>query len=334
MTTLVTSRPAPDRLRTTRLLAGYAVVLGALPYLLLKLAWLSGSPIGFADPSAAGDGSLFVLNAVTAGMDLVGVLLALAFAHDLGLRLPGWLVLGPMWVGTGLLAPVAIVMPVIGAVSVGATGGGPEGPRLLEPWVRPLVYAGFTWQGVTLLLAFVLYARVRWAPVFTVRTGAVPRGATHPVQAAAAAGGAALAFAAAALHLAHAAGSTLGLTVEFAAGRDTSYHLVEGVHGLMALLAGAGILVLVHRAAPRLPFWLPVALTWTGAGATFAWGLWGMVNTLSASFLARGADAMPLGQVHDIVKVLAGLVIGLAGLMLLAEQRGQVSVPSGREGRS
>ncbi|MPZ81365.1 MAG: hypothetical protein GEV28_13565 [Actinophytocola sp.] len=123
-----------------------------------------------------------------------------------------------------------------------------------------MVYAGFAWQGAMLILAFVLYARVRWA--FTSRTGDVPRGATHPVQLVLANGAAVLALAVAALHLAHASGSTVGLAAEAAAARNTSAYLVEGSNGVLALLAGVGIVLMVHRIGARRPFWLPLGPTW------------------------------------------------------------------------
>jgi hypothetical protein len=321
MTVATLAAPRVDRLHLTRLIVGYAAVLGTLPYLSLKLAWLSGGTIGIADPSLAGDASMAVLNTVTIAMDLVGVAIALAFTHGWGQRLPAWLVLGPMWVGTGLLAPIAVTMPVVGIGSLFASDTAAATGGFLEPWVQPLVYTGFAWQGVTLILAFVLYARVRWAVVFTARTGDVPRGATHPVQVVLAGGAAVLALAVAALHLAHAAGSTLGLSAAAAEAFEPSSYLVEGIHGVLALLAGAGIVLLVHRAGRRLPFWLPTSLTWAGAGAMFAWGMWGVVNALGSTFLTRGAEAMPLVRLHDLAKVLAGLVIGLTGLLLLAEQR-------------
>ena len=325
-TAIGTERPGlperPDRLRMTRLVIGYAAVLGTLPYLSLKAAWLLGATVGIADPALARDSSLFVLNTVTAGMDVVAVGVALAFTHRWGMRVPAWLVLGPMWVGTGLLAPIAIGMPVVGVGELVAGGGATAGGTgFLEPWVQPMVYTGFAWQGVTLVLAFVLYARVRWASVFTARIADVARGATHPVQVVLANGVAVLGLAVAAYHLAHAFGATIGLPAKAIEGRTTSAYLVEGVNGLMAGLAVVGILLMVHRRGG--PFWVPLGLTWMGAGAMFAWGLWGLVNTLGRTFLVSGVQ--PLAQLNDLAKVLAGLVIALTALMLLAEQQRSVA---------
>lgn len=270
-----TYAPTPstlDRPGALRLVVGYAAVLGTLPYLALKGAWLSGSGIGVLDRSRFEGTSMYVLNTVTAGMDLVAIVVALAFTHSWGLRVPAWLVLVPIWVGTGLLAPIALATPIAGIGSVVAAGGDDAATTtsaFLEPWVQPMVYAGFAWQGVTLIVAFVLYARTRWTEVFITRTADVVRGATHSVQVVLANGAAVLAFGVAALHLAWASGGTVGLSAEAVAARGWTSYLVEGIYALMALAAALGILALVHRrGGERL--WVPLAVTWLGAGAVFA----------------------------------------------------------------
>ncbi len=325
MTTTYAPTPfALDRPSGVRMMVGYAAILGTLPYLALKAAWLSGSTIGVLDRSMLDGTSMFVLNAVTAGMDLVAIVVALAFTHSWGLRVPAWLVLVPIWVGTGLLAPIALAMPIAGVGAVVAAGGEDAAATtttaFLEPWVQPMVYSGFAWQGVMLIVAFVLYARTRWTEVFTARTADVVRGATHSVQVVLAGGAAVLALVVAALHLARAFGGTVGLSADAIAARTWSAHVVDGISGLMALAAAVGILALVHRRG-RGRFWVPLAVTWLGAGALFAWGLWGTVNILAGSALVRGADPQPIAHLHDLAKVLAGLVIGLTALMVLAEQR-------------
>lgn len=325
-TTFATMSSLPagrSRPQLTRLVVGYAAVLGTIPYLVLKAAWLSGSTIGITDKAKATDGSLFVLNTITAGMDLVAIVVALAFTHRWGQRVPAWLVLGPIWVGTGFLAPIALATPIVAAGSVLST---PDTAKttstidFIEPWVQPLVYAGFAWQGVTLLTAFLLYARSRWPETFTTRTADLTRGATHPVQVVLANGAALLALAVGALHLVWAVGGTVGLNAKAVAERTTSTHLVDAVHGLMAIMAAAGVLMMVHRFGGRTRFWQPVTLAWVGAGAMFAWGGWSMVNVLGNTVLT-GGDSMPLLNLQSFGKVIAGLVIGLTSLMLLAERR-------------
>ncbi|MFX4778103.1 hypothetical protein ABTB39_19705, partial [Acinetobacter baumannii] len=84
-------------------------IAGTLPYIALKVAWRSGSRIGLEDPDFGTSTTMQVANALTMGMDVVAVAMALAFVTAWGRRLPPWLVLGPMWVGTGLLAPILVI---------------------------------------------------------------------------------------------------------------------------------------------------------------------------------------------------------------------------------
>jgi hypothetical protein len=255
---------APVRPARARLVVGWAAVLGTIPYLVLKFAWLSGSTVGVVAVGAFDDPSMTVLNLVTAGMDVVAVVVALAFTYGWGLRVPGFLVLGPTWIGTGLLTPIVLLLPT----TLADIGRAPA-EELLEPWVQPMVYSGFGWQGVTLAIAFVLYARARWPSVFT--AAAFPMGVAAYV------------------------GSVAALVVATA-------HVVRGtppdlVWGLLALAAAAGPLL------RRVPFWVPLSLVWVGAGSMFAWGLWGLTNSVAATVLSTPVDPL------DIVRVLTGLVL-------------------------
>lgn len=69
-----------------RLIVGYGAIACAVPYLCLKVVWLTGGQLGAADASTMRDASMVALNAVTAGMDLVGIAIALAFTHAWGQR--------------------------------------------------------------------------------------------------------------------------------------------------------------------------------------------------------------------------------------------------------
>src|SRR5690606_25220460 len=139
-----------------------------LPYLTLKILWLTGSPIGVRDPAAMTGPAVAGLNAVTFGMDAVALVLAPAFTTRRGMRLPAWLVLLPLWVGTGLLGLIVVMLPLgffVKGPAIFDTGG------LVEPWVYAMVYGGFFVQGAGLMTAFVLYARDRWPAVFTTPVG-------------------------------------------------------------------------------------------------------------------------------------------------------------------
>jgi hypothetical protein len=264
---------------TVRHAIGWAAVLGTLPYLVLKAIWLAGGTIGITDPAMFDDTSALVLNAVTAGMDVVAVVVALAFTYSWGQRVPGFFVLVPIWIGTGFLAPIAVLLPSMDF-------GDPQ--PFLEPWVQPLVYGGFAWQGVMLAIAFVFYAMDRWPFVFRLDTRDVP--AAGPVRAVLAHVGALLAAASG---------------VRFLAQGDI-------VFGGFALSAAIGTVVMTNRIRGR--FWVPLAVTWVGAGATFAWGAWAAVNSLGDTFLDGGAPAWPV-----LLGTAGGLVIGLTSLVLLSE---------------
>ena len=302
-------RPERDRLRVARRITGYAAIAGTLPYLTLKFAWLTGVDLGVTDPAFIHDPGIYALNLFTAGMDVYAIMLALAFAHAWGQRVPAPVVLFPVWVGTGFLAPIVAGIPVVGAVLAiaGTQQSAGDGPALpLAPWVQPLVYGGFAWQGVFLLTAFLLYARVRWHRVFSARTGAARIGGWSTVGYA----GVALALLTAAVHLARAFGSELAMTVAQAKAQTATSYAVEGVHGVGALVGAAGVLMLVRRARPRWRLWAPVTLGWTGAGAMFSWGFWGLVNVLGATVLAGETTAAELAVTGG--QTLGGLLLGVA----------------------
>ena len=162
---LVSARSPVVTISGVRLAVGYAAVAATVPYLALKVAWLSGGTVGMADPAFFSGPAYAFGNVLTAGMDLVAVVIALAFTHEWGLRIPAWLVLIPAWVATGFLAPIVVFMPFAPA----AFGDAPAGP--LRGWVYLLVYGGFAAQGLLLSAAFVLYARARWGRVLAGRNG-------------------------------------------------------------------------------------------------------------------------------------------------------------------
>ncbi|WP_296605514.1 hypothetical protein [Nocardioides sp.] len=148
-----------------RLVVCAATVLACVPYLVLKVAWLTGSPVGIR-PGAAGvemrDERYVVGNLVTVGMELVAIALLLALTFPWGRRLPGWLLAVPVWVAAGLLAPIALGLPaglVLQAVAGGAASSTDDG---LEGWVYAVVYGGFVLQAVGVLAAFGWHARERW----------------------------------------------------------------------------------------------------------------------------------------------------------------------------
>jgi hypothetical protein len=68
----------PGRWEVARLVAGYGAIASALPYLALKMTWLTGRDLGVIDRRVIEDPGMISRNAVTAGFDVVAIAVALA----------------------------------------------------------------------------------------------------------------------------------------------------------------------------------------------------------------------------------------------------------------
>jgi hypothetical protein len=298
-----------------------ATVAACVPYLTIKIAWLSGSTVGWNDPSAAEDSALYVGNAITMAMDAVAVLVAMAFTFRWGRRIPAWLVLTPIWVAVGLLAPIVLAVPLGTLVQVLFSSESlTAGDNAIDGWVYGVVYTGFSLQGLGLLTAFVLYARNRWARVFTVRTRDVPKGATHSLQVLLARAAAVPALAFAAVHLFWAFGGTAGLRGDELGNRNAPQQLADGVWGLLAIAGAAALLLIVQRAGRPRRFVTPLAVAWAGSAATFTWSLYGLL-VMIAQPGGMGSDFTAGAALAALAGLLAGLLLGLTGAFLLAEDQ-------------
>ncbi|MER7505855.1 hypothetical protein AB0L05_20040 [Nonomuraea pusilla] len=294
-----------DRPGIGRIAAGAVAVAAMLPYLTIKTLWLTGSPLGVNDPDLMDDPSMEGLNAMTFGMDAVGLVLALAFTMRWGMRLPAWLVLLPIWVGTGLLSVVAAVAPVLVTLTGGsAFAGGP-----IQPWVYMMVYGGFLGQACGLIAGFVLYARDRWPAVFTTRLDHPFPSPTRPFQTVVAWGSIVVAAPIAAVRFAWAVQGTGGPAAV----------LQHGLKGLLALGAAVALVALVRRRG-RGPFARPLALAWLGSGCLFGWGLYAMIIRSVGGPLGGSAAGLP--ELVELFGMLTGLVMGMCGAFLLAERSG------------
>jgi hypothetical protein len=331
-------------MRIIRFLAGYGAVVCALPYLGLKIIWLAGGELGVANVGLMRDGSMVALNGLTAGMDVVGIAIALAFTHRWGMRLPAWLVLPPMWVATGLLSRFAMAVPIAAVARLFAAGaaarvdnsaGGP-----VQPWVYSVVYTGFAGLGIGLMVAFTLYARERWGFLFrsasatagiataasvsassSVSADSATRGLQVPLAYAAALMAAAVAL----VHLAWMLGATVGSTPAVVARRTVVSHAVNAIDAGLTIAAAIGVMGIVrpqaHGVGRLLSFGGAVVLAWIGGGALFAWGLWHLIVVLGNTALIREqVSAMAFVNYLALVQFIAGLVIGFVMLVAAGEQ--------------
>lgn len=276
-------------------------VASTLPYLTLKVVWLAGGRVGLNDPEFGRSAVMYAANAITFGLELAAVALALIFVLPFGRRLPPWLVLIPMWVGTGFLAQILVTLPLQLIDGAPAESSTEEGP--IADWVFAVVYAGFAALGVFLLCGFVLYAHERWG-----RHG----GWTAPLS-----------------------GRSVGRTEKVVALWAVAGLLVSGVllvvratgpldlaaanligDALMALAGIVGLLLLAYGASVWLPRWVPIVLAWTGTAAVTVWSAYFLVLVTVPNELLGDASVTWADQVSELIRFGAGLAAAAAGLRL------------------
>lgn len=288
-----------------RALLAASAVAACAPYLVLKVAWVAGSQVGGVPPEMATP-TYRVANLVTIGLDAVLVVLVVALVSGRARRVPAGLVLVPMWVGTGLLSPVAVGVPIGVLVQLLTGGSAVPADAGLEPWVFALVYGGFVVQAVVLTAAFGLYVAERW-PWLVVATP--PPRLTGPVRQLLLTL-VVLAVPAAVLH-----GMVFGMWAvtggqpggDPSALETVAQRTTYAVRALLPLLGAAGTITLLTRGMR------PIALVcaWLGSSYLFAAGLFGGPSTT-------------LGRFMDIVGVGSGLTLATAGIVTLLGVRGSL----------
>ena len=320
-TALFTPQPAPapppsERAATVRRLAFCLTIAATFPYLVLKIMWICGSSVGGMATHGPHAKALLILNVLTFGMDIAAVGVDLTFYRNWGWHRPGWLVLFPMWIATGLLTPIALAVPsalLLDALT-GVSAGG-SGPGELQAWVFEVIYGGFILQGIGLGIGFVFYARTRWPSIFLPRTADGEPGPTQVLQVLGARVATALLALAAAVHLFWAFGGTAGQADGNA--HDYSQNMNDASTTVLAVITAIGILMMVRRRG-NAPLWLPSVLTWVGAGAMFAWGMWPLTISLMAH-LATAHHEPGLTLVMELVQALAGMLVAMVALIRLVD---------------
>ncbi|MEU6086212.1 hypothetical protein ABZ865_05255 [Streptomyces sp. NPDC047085] len=276
-------------------------VVSCLPYLSLKLAWISGSHLGIPDGSPLLEHrvAMALANGLTVLMDAAVIALALLLTQAWGRRVPAWLLAAPMWVATGLLAPIMVGYPLQMAVH-GGVGDGADRP-FLDGWVFGVVYGGFIVQGLALGALFVGYARERWGHLWRGRVWELPAHGTAAAQRTTAVTAALLALVPGTLRLLWACG--------FTAGRNTGGgRLMEVVYVGFLAAAVTGAWQLAFRRGRPLPVTVPLALAWVGSGAVACWGGWMALGALVTShdLADRPTPAMSLTYA---VQMIVGLLV-------------------------
>jgi hypothetical protein len=150
-----------------RRIFGYGAAIAVTPYLLIKIAWTFGL---FLPTEQMGDVSWRGINAVTAVVAAVGILLAMAFCRPWGERLPAWLVALPIWLGTGLLVPMLLLAPVLGPAAMVLD----QEAGAADFWVYEQIFVmvSLVGAGICLPLALAGYAKARWQRRWVVQSTA------------------------------------------------------------------------------------------------------------------------------------------------------------------
>ncbi|RPK86910.1 hypothetical protein EES46_20340 [Streptomyces sp. ADI98-10] len=336
--TVVPPEPPPYRISRAQAVLRAVAMLSCLPYIGLKVAWMAGSRLGIPDDSALLDGgtALRVANGATVLMDSAVIVLALLLTRPWGKRVPGWLLVLPMWVASGLLLPIMTAFPVQMAVRLlGGGAGRPVGEGssepFLDPWVFGVVYGGFIVQGLALGTLFALYARERWGHLWQGRLRDLPESPTAPALRATAVAAALAALLPGVTHLLWVAGSTAGLDAGRAADRSSDFYVLEAVSLLFVVVTAVGVLLLAFRRTGRLSLRLPLVLAWVGSAEMACWGGWLSVAGLMGA--GEAADRpTTVTTVTYAVQMLAGALVVTLGAYFFAERAAASALPPAENG--
>ncbi|MGA5361922.1 hypothetical protein [Streptomyces purpurascens] len=318
-----TSAPGPSGLSRPRRVLRAVAVLSCLPYLGLKAAWIAGSHVGIPEGSALLDDrvGMAVINGLSVLLDSAVIVLALVLTRPWGLKVPAWLLAFPVWVATGLLAPIMTGFPaqlVVKAFDGGRTSS-PGREAFLYEWVFTVVYTGFILQGIALGALFVLYARDRWGHLWRGRVWELPVGVVGPAHRALAVAAAVLALLPLTVHLLWACGVTAGLSEGRAADRTADFHVLEAVYVMFLVAAVAGGFLLAFRRGRALPVAVPLGLAWVGSGAVACWGGWLALASLGG--VEDLADRpTPLMSLAYAGQMLVGFLVAAIGVYYFAER--------------
>ncbi|MFC9683853.1 hypothetical protein [Streptomyces sp. NPDC056948] len=322
ITPLTAPRPAVRSSRPRQILRAVAV-LSCLPYLGLKAAWIAGSHIGIPEGSALLDDrvGMAVINGLSVLLDSAVIVLALVLTRPWGLKVPAWLLALPVWVATGLLAPIMTGFPAQLVVKAFGGGAAPDQGHdsFLHAWVFTVVYTGFILQGIALGALFVLYARDRWGHLWRGRVWELPVGVVGPAHRALAVAAAVLALLPLTVHLLWACGVTAGLSEGRAADRTADFYVLEAVYVMFLVAAVAGGFLLAFRRGRALPVAVPLGLAWVGSGAVACWGGW--LSLASLGGVEDLADRpTPLMSLAYAGQMLVGFLVAAIGVYYFAER--------------
>jgi hypothetical protein len=297
-----------SRLLRLRRISGNGAAIAITPYLLIKIVWT----IGFFLPNEEmGDLSWRIINAVTAVLAAIGILLAMAFSRSWGERLPAWLVALPIWVGTGLLVPMVLIAPILGPAAMirdqeaGAAGF----------WIYEQIFVMISLIGIGILLPLALagYAKSRWPEALSGTTyyKELPGHTLHlqiTLARIIAVGCVLLGL----IKVYWAIDGTYAINPSNMGERDVWWHLLSLSMGVWCLIGAWGILVITSRRGFK-KFILPMAVAWISSGALFSNNLYSALSSVR-----RHTPTSPEYPVAWVLTTQLGIILGVGmGMIIL-----------------
>jgi hypothetical protein len=313
------------RWSAARRFAGYGAASTLSLYLLVKVIWVVAALFGHGpDESDLSTGEWVILNAVTVGMAVIGIVLALALARPWGQRIPAAPLVFAAWVGAGFLIPLIpfmLLSAIFGGSGNGDTGGGDAMPT----WEGIFISIGFAGMAVGLLIALPIFMRERFPYVFLGRPG--DGRARPPRKPLAARAAMVVSCGLGALWLSWAFGAKFAVDPAHRDLLDRNARLLLGDWGAGALAAAWSVHVITRPGATRLPRWIPTTLAFATSGSLFAWSSW----KLAMAILSPGDYAT--AEYSGVAVIEYALAIGAGVTLLAALLRAQRFVPPARPTR-
>jgi len=163
--------PAMHTNRPLQRAALFVALVATVPYLLLKLLWLTGSTVGMTAPDGSeemGSARFVAGNSITVLLMVVAAVFVVALTRSWADRVPARLVFVLGAGATGLLAPILVGMPVGIAVQAVVRGDvGPAGETGMAPWVFGVVYTGFGLLGLAMAVLMAGHVLDRWGALIS-----------------------------------------------------------------------------------------------------------------------------------------------------------------------
>ncbi|MGH3747186.1 MAG: hypothetical protein ACRDT8_07290 [Micromonosporaceae bacterium] len=291
-------------------------VVGACVYLALKAIWALGGMVGVSTLGSVTSAEWRLVNLATGMLGFAAIGAAAALGSGWGMRLPAWLIVPPVWLATGMLAPVVVLLPTVAVLEAAGypvdTSSPAAGPQLAG-WVYAVVYSGFAAIGVGLGVTAFGYLRARWGHLIAGRLGdraGRPLGAAGWI-AAVTAGPVSLAY----------LGWALNLTLGRVEPPSQMERATDVTYGLLVLLAVTGVVLLARRRPRRIRVAWPAAAVWLGAG-------WMLSQVLAVPQFFTVDRWAPGGLRHDVYAALTVITVAAGVFAAVAALRARARVPS------